>query len=59
MGEGELKCITLLEMSMPLPLSKIANVSQYPLPAAAHVGIYGVVTDLGKMVYYHLHSLPI
>lgn len=59
MEEGELKCITLLEMSIPLPSSKIANVNQYPLPAAAHVGIDGVVTNLGKKIYYHLHSLPI
>ncbi|GAB0206094.1 pol-like protein ENS-3 [Grus japonensis] len=42
------KAINLLEMSVPLPPSKITNVKQYPLPAAAHSDIDGVVTDLEK-----------
>ncbi|GAB0209671.1 pol-like protein ENS-3 [Grus japonensis] len=46
--EDETKAINLLEMSIPLPPSRITNVKQYPLPAAAHSGIDGVVTDLEK-----------
>lgn len=38
----------LLETSIPLPPSKITNVRQYPLPAAALAGADGVVSDLEK-----------
>lgn len=42
----ESKTINFLEVSIPFPLSKITNVKQYPLSAAAQSGIDGVVKDL-------------
>lgn len=40
--------LSRLETSIPLPSSKVTNVQQYPLPAAALTGIDGVVTELEK-----------
>jgi len=40
--------LSLLETSIPLPPSKITNVRQYPLPAAALTSIDGVVVELEK-----------
>lgn len=38
--------LNLLQTSIPLHPSKITNVRQYPLPAAAFMGIDRVVTEL-------------
>ena len=54
----EPKSINLLQMSTPLSSSKITNMRQYPLPAAAHLGAEKVISDLEKRVLSLTHISP-
>lgn len=56
-NEDEPNSINLLEISIPLSPSKIINVIRYPLLAAVHLGIDGVVSDFEKRgIITHMHS---
>lgn len=49
--------LSLLEISIPLPPSRITNVKQYPLPTAALKGIDVIVKDLEQRgIIARIHS---
>ena len=49
--------LSLLQTLKPLPPSKVTNIRQYPSPAAALMGIDGVVTELEKRgIIKRIHS---